>query len=728
MPRPERVLHPDADTLHAFANRLRQLRESADNPTYQKMARYTGRSRSALAEAAGGEQLPKWDTVVDYVRACQGEPNDFRAEWERVRSEREGSPVVEPFEGLANLPRRAVPHIFGRAAILGHLNERIDAARTGITIGPAVFGLGGVGKTELALQYAHSFRHRYKPLWWIDAETSETVAAGLCKLTRGLRPGWPVSAGIADTAAWALRWLATHSGWLVVLDNVVDPVAIEGILAASGDGRVLVTSRRGLDWDLLGLVPVPVPVLERKASLELLERRSGRYGERAELDRIAMDLGDLPLALSHAAAYLAERPHVSTTEYRERLARNPIRVLDVAPRTRPAESPASRTWHVSIDAIEAENPLASRLLAIMAYLSPDRIPLALLTHGQDPLEVDDAVALAASYSLISQTGPAVSMHRLVQTAIRAFNGDGRRGAAEALIAAIPQGDPETTVATWETWSMLVPHIEALAGHGALDAMDAELLARCAMYLRGQGRYKTAASMAERAYTLRQQILGKDHPATITSRYVTAGCLWSVGRLDEAASLGAAVLADRQRLLGPEHPDTLHVAGNLGIGLRELGKHDEAIALTRQTLAARERVLGDAHPETLHSRNNLAGCLRAMGMHAEALPLYESTLATREQVLGAEHPDTLQSRNNLAGGLQAVGLVAEALQLYGETIATRNRVLGSDHPDTLTSRHNLALARGSLSELRAVLAAREEVLGPDHPDTMRSREAVDQHRP
>ncbi|MEO3778033.1 FxSxx-COOH system tetratricopeptide repeat protein [Micromonospora sp. B11E3] len=685
------------------------MRYSAGNPTYQRMARQSGRSRTALADAAGGARLPKWETVAAYVSCCGGDPAYFRRAWAQLRALREGDPSVGgEFEQLSNLPRRPTPVFLGRRETLQSLAEQVNVDAGGTVLGAAVFGLGGVGKTELALQYAHAHRGRYRPLWWVDADTADSVAAGLAALTRSLTPTWPRSAGVDDAAAWALRWLAGHGGWLVVLDNVTDPAVIEPVLAAAsrseGSGRVVVTSRRDMDWAGLGLAPLRVPVLAREASVDLLVRRAGREGELAEARELAADLGDLPLAICHAAAYLMERRHVTVGEYRRRCAEQSGRILDVTPRSRPWEHSVARTWQVSITAVADEDPVAAELFDVIAYLAPDRIPVELLCAGRDPLVIEDALALGASYSLVTRAGAVLNVHRLVQAVIRAAHVDATacRAAAGLLRAALPEGDPETAVGDWERWTLLAPHIEALAAHLAgplgrdagLAAVGATLLLACAAYHRGQGRYATSAGMAELAVELRQRLFGTEHPDVLGARYVLAGCYWSVGRLREAARLSDDVLADRRRLLGADHPDTLRTASSVAIGYRELGRHDEAIALTEETLRARMRVLGPYHPETLHSRNDLAGCLRAVQRIEEATALYEATLRTRRRILGDDHPDTLTSQHNLALAYRATGRVAEAQRLLVETVAARRHVLGVEHPDTRRSQEALAACDGA----------------------------------
>jgi hypothetical protein len=242
MPRPERSLFPELDPVHAFAQRLRDLRAEAGSPPYKAMAHRTGRSRTALSEAAGGDHLPSWDTVVAYVRYCGGDPNRYCLDWERIRDAWTGTSQFTIHDadasGMANLPRRPSGLFVAREEALSVLGRCVPR-----TVGTVVHGLGGVGKTELVLQYAEAHRRQLAPLWWVTADTPDNLANGLAAFTRSLHREWPVT---ANAAAWALAWFGAHDGWLLVLDNVADPAVIAEVLGAAACGRVIATSRRDL--------------------------------------------------------------------------------------------------------------------------------------------------------------------------------------------------------------------------------------------------------------------------------------------------------------------------------------------------------------------------------------------------------------------------------------------------------------------------------------------------
>jgi tetratricopeptide (TPR) repeat protein len=528
--------------------------------------------------------------------------------------------------GVANLPRPPSPVFLGRAAALAEVAAALAAAGGGV-VGQAVHGLGGVGKTEVALHYAAENRDRYALVWWVSADTPEGIALGLAGLARRLHPAGPLLANLADAADWALAWLQSHAGWLLVLDNVEDPAHIEALAAQLGGGHLLVTSRRAVDWSRLGLRAVRLGVLNRPDSVALLTRRArgasaAEDGERDAADALAADLGDLPLALEQAAAYIAERA-ISVGEYHRRLAAQPDRLHDAVAEGADQDRAVRRVWDLTMAAIAQRSPAAAGLLGVLSWLGPDQLPEDVLTAGDDadPLEVEDALALLASYSMVSRAAGMVSVHRLVQAITRAGHSGGRGGAGTAagpsgrdravdlIVAAAPGGDPLTEVAGWPRWNALLPHVDALAAN--IPAAEpaprlSYLLDRAATHRRGQGQ------------------------------------------LDQAIALFERALADRERVRGPDHPATLATRNNLGLAYRDAGRLDQAIALHERTLADYERVLGPDHPATLTGRNNLGLAYRAAGRLGQAIALFERTLADAQRTLGPEHPLTVTIR----AGLQA----------------------------------------------------------------------------
>ena len=220
--------------------------------------------------------------------------------------------------GAHNLPRLPAKVFVGRDSALNQLSSALEADATRV-VTQAIYGLGGVGKSELALQHAQSNRAGYTLTWWITAEDSAQIEAGLAGLAGRLCREIKLAGTTTDAAAWALAWLQAHEGWLLVLDNVSDPDDIHPLLAQLTSGHILITTRRDVGWDQVA-DPIRLDILDPGPAAELLVARS-RQGDQGSEDAaglIAAELGYLPLALEQAAAHVIET-RITLPDYRQLL-------------------------------------------------------------------------------------------------------------------------------------------------------------------------------------------------------------------------------------------------------------------------------------------------------------------------------------------------------------------------------------------------------------------------
>ena len=409
--------------------------------------------------------------------------------------------------GLSNLPR---PGLFvGRGAELA----RLDAAMTGPgQVVQAVHGLGGVGKSTLAAEWAAGHTEDYTLTWWITAATPADIDAGLAGLAVALQPALAGVLPLEALREGAVQWLAAHPGWLVVLDNVTDPADIAPLLARAAAGRYLITSRRASGWTGAGVVPVRLDVLdsaEAQAMLAAILARAQPEG----LDgagNLCAELGFLPLAIEQAGAYLAQAD-ATPAEYLGLLARYPAAMYQAAPEGGDAARTIARIWCVTLDRL-AGDPLAGQVLRILAWYAPDAIPRRLLDGLADPPKVLHAVGRLAAYSMLTADGGTLAVHRLVQAVTRTPDpgdphrspqqiDDARDQATRQLAGALPADwqDP----AGWPGWRMLLPHIDALASYAPPNTdtrTTAYLLNQAGGFLKGQGQPRRAAGYLQRALT------------------------------------------------------------------------------------------------------------------------------------------------------------------------------------------------------------------------------------
>jgi tetratricopeptide (TPR) repeat protein len=603
-------------------------------------------------------------------------------------------------------------------------------------------GLGGVGKTSVAVEHVYRRQADYDLVWCVNGEQPTSLLADLANLAGQL--GLATDAPQMAQAAALRGWLEHHPRWLLVLDNVDDPQALAEWLPRSGTGQVVITSRTGVGWEpLASVLPVEVLAPSDAASLLLLRTQDSGPAAQAAATSLASTLGGLPLALEQAGAYVAATGTVTLAGYAELFA---TRAPELLKRGQPLgyQRTVATTWSLALQRLQHSEPAAVALLTLAAFFAPDDLPQPLLVDHpdhlpeplaaatRDPLALADAVAALRRFSLVRVIGDGLYVHRLLQTVVRAtLDAEAAAVWAAAAVRLLSVGFPDPrAVSTWTQCERLVPHVLAVADHGRRLAVETtarlRLLEQAGVYLWSRGRNRQALTLQEEALAGLRKALGDDHPHTMHAMHNLALTRREQGNLHGARDLFEQALAGRRRVLGGEHPDTLWSMQSLAVTRRALGDLHGARALHEQALAARRRLLGDDHPDTLWSMHSLAVTRGALGDLQGARELHEQALAGYRQVFDDDHPDTIRLMHSLAETRRALGDLHGARALHEDALATRRRILGDDHPDTMYSMHGLAETRRELGDLQGArelfeqtLAARRRILSDDHPDTLRS---------
>ncbi|MBP0451307.1 tetratricopeptide repeat protein [Kitasatospora sp. RG8] len=638
-----------------------------------------------------------------------------------------GRPAVE------NPPPR-LPTFTGRARLL-------ETLRDGFTLGPAaepvqvLYGMGGVGKSQAAVEYAHRFAPAYEVVWWVPAEDPAGVPQRLAELAAEL--GLEGGGDAARTARAVLDALGRglpHRRWLLVFDNAEDPEQLAAwIPAGTADGHVLVTSRDRRWARHRGRTEVEV--FDRAESVELVRRFNAGVGA-ADADRIAELLGDLPLAVGQAAAWLHETPMPAAT-YAELLDETLTDILDRSVQADAEYSTVTAaTWRIAGADLRRINAPAARLLEVCGFLGPDAIPIRLLysapvteavglppgTDGQ--LATGEILRTVNQFNLAryDQAGGTLSVHRITQALLRDQVTEADRARVRAVVhralALDSPGDPDTPD-NWARYAELLPHLGPSGATASTDPAVRRWIVESVRYLWHRGLLDAGRDLAERA--LAQWSTdghdgpgqdggddgGDDVPALLMG--VQLGNIRrSQGAAQAAYELDRHALERLRAALGPDHLHTIAVANSLGGDLRHLGHYAQARALDEQTLETALRVLGPDHPRTFMSMNNLAVSAFMTGDFRAALAGHQDVYRRQCAVLGEHNPYALLSGLNYARDLSGNGRFQEALELLEHVVRSYREIVGDDHDDTLRARRSLGIVLRRLGRYREALANDEDV--------------------
>ena len=644
----------------------------------------------------------------------------------------------ETVAGLAVSLGPRPPLLAGREELLAELDARLSAGDDPWPRVVALHGLGGAGKTSVAVEYAHRHLAEVRLAWQFPGEDPALVLAEFGRLAAELGAREVVDARDPVASVHAVL-AASAAPWLLVFDNADGQGPVQRFLPPAGKGRVLITSQ-SVAWPHGWAVEIPV--LDTDVAAEFLVNRTGDPDEPVAAD-LAEGLGGLPLALEQAAAYI----QATGTTLAGYLALFADRRADLLARGEAAEHPADVAVTLGLALARlAEAPAAAGLLRPLACLAPEPVPSALLLSDAqvasqldpevaavlrpllgDQVAAGDAVAALRRYSLVTRAGDGLwKAHRLVQAVTlgqmpAAAAAKWRQAAAALVEAAIPE-DADVP-ATWPVCAVLLPHARAV-----LDLTSGGMW-RIAQYLGFSGSYPAARDLfrliadaltADDAY-------GAEHPDALAARHNLADWTGAAGDAAGARDQFAALLPIRERVLGAEHPDTLTTRANLAEVTAQAGDAARARDQSAALLPIMERVLGAEHLDTLAARATLAFCTGAAGDSAGARDQFAALLPIMERVLGAERPGTLRARHELARWTGLAGDAARARDQFAALLPIMERVLGARHPGTLTTRGNLANwtgeagdAAGARDQFAALLPVRERVLGAEHPDTLTDR--------
>ncbi|WP_329566670.1 FxSxx-COOH system tetratricopeptide repeat protein [Kitasatospora sp. NBC_01266] len=642
------------------------------------------------------------------------------------------------------------PAFTGRDEVLETLRDGFLAA--GAPAVQVLLGMGGVGKTQTAAEYAHRFAAGYDVVWWINAEQPEFIAPRLAQLAARLGlESHEDSADAANRVLEALRTGRPYGRWLLIFDNAGAPQEVRRWLPDGPAGGHLLITSRDQAWARRER-PVELGVLRRPESLQLLARLHPGLAAEAAAE-LAAGLGDLPLAIVPAALWLRESgmPVAGYLELLDSMATELLERTWLPDGDYPRSAAAS--WLLSLAELRRTSPPAAELLEICAHFGPAPIPARLLFSprlarrlqpvGQpDPADpVGARLGVGELVKLIHRSGlgradagsETLSVHRLVQGVVRdQVTGERReqlRATVQSVLAAACPPNPDL-LDDWPAYDELLPHLWPCGAAHSADPEVREWIANSVRHLHRRGLDAQARELAERTLALwRQPADGSagpadDEPAVLRLRFELANVLRALGRYQDCSAIDRDVAERSHRRLGPEHPLTLSAESSLGGDLRALGSFLAARELDRATLRTAEQVLGSEHQRVRKLTNNLAWSEYLAGDWRAGSRLHERVLRFQHQALGPAALDTFWSANSYAHVLRATGRLREALGLLEETDRLCRQTLSDRHLLALWTRQGMAATCFRLGRLAqaeelggAAYRGSVEVLGAGNPHTL-----------
>lgn len=651
-----------------------------------------------------------------------------------------------------NIPT-GIPFFTGRDDVLKRIHEALATSGTAaLKQRQAISGLGGIGKTQTAIEYARLHKDQYKAVLWAVAESRESLLSDFVAIATVLNLPERNIQDQSQTVRAVKRWLETNTEWLLILDNADEPAIIEEFLPEHAKGHILLTSRAQV-FDSIGILnPIELEEMTPGDARDFLIKRTGRPNLEADearaLEELAKELDYLPLALEQAGAYIKEL-RSSFQDYLASYKRRGLALLEKGHPTGKYPKSVRTTWSLNFQQVEQSSPAASDLLRISAFLNPDRIPNELISGGAtelgselsaalahvdtDPIVLDELMQPLIQYSLIhrDRKSKTYDIHRLVQAVLR----DGMDEATKRLwiertVKAVAHAFPDVDsidLSQWDSIERLLPHAQACAElilTNNLELLEAaHLLNLTGRYVHIRGRLQTAEVLYAKALAIRETLLGSEHPDVASSLHNQAWLLSDQGKYEEAEPIYIRALTIRKDILGIAHVHVANTLGELGNLYHEQSRYSESAHALHEALKIRENLLGTGHPNVAASLRDIASLYIEQGKITEAESFLNRALTITEQALGREHFQVAIILNSLGIIYNRHSKLAQAEAFFLRSILIYEKIFGTNYPTLAITLNNLARVyirqlRYAESEQLIIRSLEIQATGlrEEHPDT------------
>ena len=736
-----------------YAPRARRLREAidaydrqhgtpAEDPTTEDRAHSTD-------VAEGGDPVPA-QPEPERPRGIPDEPpfpmhDEFGLASGLLPDERpltlqeivEGQSPDQAPEVWGNVPPRN-PVFTGRRPLLEQLETRLRTQNVAAVLPQALHGEGGVGKSQIAIEYAYRHRNEYDVIWWVPSERPAQILASLIELgdRLDLDVGNEVISAVPKVRD-ALRAGTPYGNWLLVFDNAENPETVRGYFPEEGTGKVLITSRNQ-EWSVIA-ESLEVDVFTRAESVRLLQRRNPSL-PKPDADRLAGALGDLPLAIEHASAWL-HTTEMAVGDYLDLIREKQVQLSDLglAPGY---EIPVAAAANVALDRLAVENPAALQLLQVCSFFAPEPISRGLFegVRGamgapeldetlKNPSRLNQAIRDIQKYVLarIDHRSNSLQLHRLVQKVLQDSIPAERRllmeHGAHILLTGVKLGDP-ADAEQWLRYQGLASHLIASHAWACEDDWARDVVINLVEFYYYWGDYRSGRDLAQQIVDDWRTRLGSDHRQTLRTAKWLGFYWWVLGDFDDAAAIHSESLQIYQETVGPQDEGTIDAMVMFAMTLRVSGQFAKARDLDLEAFRTARRFLGEDDPATLRAAHNLGVSLRLTGEFRVARQLDADTYRRRIAVLGHDHPETLRTLNNLTIDERECGEYVRSRRMVEENYNRFARKFGVAHQETIRVARNLAVARRRAGDHEGAFKLAEDTMnrfrerfGPTQPDTI-----------
>ena len=605
---------------------------------------------------------------------------------------------------LSNLPERN-PFFTGRESELAQLREALAAQARAV-----LSGLGGVGKTQTALEYAYRHLEEYDYAFWASAASREALLAGYVAIAGLLKLPEADEQDQMLAVAAVQRWFASHGRWLLILDNADDLGIAREFLPPAKGGHALLTSRAEATGTLARVVKIQEMAIQEGALFLL--RRARCIAENASLEvaapadqekagEIVLQLGGLPLAVDQAGAYIDETA-CGPAGYLERYRKHAPELLRLRGALSPDHpDPVASTWALSFKNIEKANPAAAELLRFCAFLHPDAIPEEVFVQGApglgsvlravgtDELALDCAISEILKYSLLRRDPNArtLKIHRLVQAVLKqAMDDTMQRLWAERVVRAVNRAFPDAEFSTWALCERLLAQAHACAVLIDLWGLEfpeaARLLNQAGRYLFKRGHYTDTERFYKQSLAIREKTLGAEHLDVAWSLHNLAGLYRKQSQYNRAEPLYEQALAIWEKI-DSEHPEVARNLNSLAALYRDTGQYLKAESQLERALRIWEKTRGPEQAEIAWVLHSFGSLYRIQDKYEKAEPFYQQALAILEKCREPGHPDVAQTHCRLAQLYDDQGQYAKAEPGYKRALEIYEKALGPEHPEVAT---------------------------------------------